>query len=140
METQVKIKICGLRTPADVAAVNVALPEYAGFIFVPMRRRYVAPAQAAILCQQLDPRIRPVGVDLVRADNQTTVLRMTLFEGRNRQIRKMCEIADLKVRSLTRVAIGGIKLADLPSGSWRELSKKEILLLGGHPATRPSNG
>lgn len=62
METQVKIKICGLRTPADVAAVNAALPEYAGFIFVPMRRRYVAPAQAAILCRQLDPRIRPVGV------------------------------------------------------------------------------
>lgn len=61
-ETQVKIKICGLRTPADVAAVNTSLPEYAGFIFVPMRRRYVAPAQAAILCQQLDPRIRPVGV------------------------------------------------------------------------------
>lgn len=62
MEKQVKIKICGLRTPADVAAVNAALPEYAGFIFVPMRRRYIAPAQAAILCQQLDPRIRPVGV------------------------------------------------------------------------------
>ena len=61
-DTQVKIKICGLRTPADVAAVNAALPEYAGFIFVPMRRRYVAPAQAAILCQQMDPRIRPVGV------------------------------------------------------------------------------
>lgn len=62
MEKQVKIKICGLRTPADVAAVNAVLPEYAGFIFVPMRRRYIAPAQAAILCQQLDPRIRPVGV------------------------------------------------------------------------------
>lgn len=61
-KNQVKIKICGLRTPADVAAVNAALPEYAGFIFVPMRRRYVAPAQAAILRQQLDPRIRPVGV------------------------------------------------------------------------------
>ena len=62
MEKQVKIKICGLRTPADVAAVNATLPEYAGFIFVPMRRRYIAPAQAAILCRQLDPRIRPVGV------------------------------------------------------------------------------
>ena len=61
-KNQVKIKICGLRTPADVAAVNAALSEYAGFIFVPMRRRYVAPAQAAILCRQLDPRIRPVGV------------------------------------------------------------------------------
>lgn len=62
MKTQVKIKICGLRTSADVAAVNAALPEYAGFIFVPMRRRYIAPAQAAMLCRQLDPRIRPVGV------------------------------------------------------------------------------
>ena len=61
-KTQVKIKICGLRTPADVAAVNAVLPEFCGFIFVPMRRRYVAPAQAAILRQQLDPRIRPVGV------------------------------------------------------------------------------
>ena len=61
-ETQAKIKICGLRTPADVAAVNASLPEYAGFIFVPKRRRYIAPAQAAILCRQLDPRIRPVGV------------------------------------------------------------------------------
>ena len=61
-ETKVKIKICGLRTPADVAAVNAVLPEYAGFIFVPMRRRYVAPAQAAILCQQMNPHIRPVGV------------------------------------------------------------------------------
>ena len=60
--SKVKIKICGLRTPEDVAAVNTVLPEYVGFIFVPGRRRYIEPAQAALLRQQLDPRIRPVGV------------------------------------------------------------------------------
>lgn len=77
-------------------------------------------------------RIRPVGVELVRADNRTTWLRMTLFEGRNRQIRKMCAIAGLKVQTLTRTAIGAIRLGNLPSGSWRGLSQKEIALLGGH--------
>lgn len=59
---KVKIKICGLRTSEDVAAVNAVLPEYAGFIFVPGRRRYITPVQAELLRQQLDPRIRPVGV------------------------------------------------------------------------------
>lgn len=77
-------------------------------------------------------RIRPVGVELVRADDRTTWLRMTLFEGRNRQIRKMCAIAGLKVQTLTRTAIGAIRLGNLPSGSWRVLSQKEIALLGGH--------
>ena len=60
--TKVSIKICGLRTLEDVAAVNAVLPEYVGFIFVPGRRRYIEPARAELLRQQLDPRIRPVGV------------------------------------------------------------------------------
>ena len=37
----VKVKICGLQTIADVEAVNRAMPDYAGFIFVPGRRRYI---------------------------------------------------------------------------------------------------
>lgn len=77
-------------------------------------------------------RIRPVEVQIVRSDSQVTLLRMTLFEGRNRQIRRMCEIAGLKIKALTRVAIGAVKLGDLPDGAWRYLSNKEIQILGGH--------
>ncbi len=59
---KIKIKICGLRTRADVAAVNAALPEYTGFIFDPTRKRYIEPKEAEELRKELDPRIRPVGV------------------------------------------------------------------------------
>ncbi len=68
--SDVRIKICGLRTPADVRAVNAVLPDYAGFIFVPGRKRYITPETAEELRQQLDPRIRPVGV-FVNAGTET---------------------------------------------------------------------
>ena len=54
---------------------------------------------------------------------------MTLFEGRNRQIRKMCDMADLKIKRLCRVAIGEVKLGDLAIGKWRFLTEKEVALL-----------
>lgn len=59
---RVRMKICGLRTEADVRAVNRVLPDFAGFIFVPGRRRYIAPEEAEKLRRMLDPRICPVGV------------------------------------------------------------------------------
>ena len=71
-------------------------------------------------------KIQPVAVEILKKEASSTVLKMTLYEGRNRQIRKMCAICDLTVKSLTRVAIGKIKLGDLPSGSWRYLTIKEI--------------
>ena len=51
---------------------------------------------------------------------------MTLYEGRNRQIRKMCEIAGLTVKRLSRVSIGNLKLNNLPSGKWRYLEREEV--------------
>ena len=71
-------------------------------------------------------KIQPVAVEILKKEASSTVLKMTLYEGRNRQIRKMCAMCDLTVKSLTRVAIGKIKLGDLPSGSWRYLTIKEI--------------
>lgn len=61
-EPGVRIKICGLRTAEDVAAVNAVLPEYTGFIFDPSRKRYIAPEKAEELRRALAPGIRPVGV------------------------------------------------------------------------------
>ena len=71
-------------------------------------------------------KIRPVEVLLGASDESGTVMKMTLVEGRNRQIRKMCEIAGLTVKRLSRVSIGDLKLDGLPVGKWRYLTDSEI--------------
>ncbi len=70
--------------------------------------------------------IRPVEIMVGETDEVGTVLKMTLYEGRNRQIRKMCEQAGLTVRRLSRVQIGKLKLEGLPVGKWRYLDDKEV--------------
>jgi phosphoribosylanthranilate isomerase len=55
------VKICGLTRAEDIAAVNLALPDYIGFVFAPSRRRITAETAAA-LRQKLDRRIKAVGV------------------------------------------------------------------------------
>ena len=70
--------------------------------------------------------IKPVEVTITDEDESGTVLKMTLFEGRNRQIRKMCEEAGLEVKRLSRVSIGNLKLDGLPVGKWRYLEKEEV--------------
>lgn len=71
----------------------------------------------------------PVKTEFVSKSEKFTTLRMTLFEGRNRQIRKMCEQVGLKVAKLERVAIGSITLGDLAPGKWRYLTENEIKML-----------
>jgi phosphoribosylanthranilate isomerase len=56
-----RIKICGLARAEDIAAVNLAPPDYIGFVFAPSRRRITAKTAAA-LKQSLDTRIKAVGV------------------------------------------------------------------------------
>jgi 23S rRNA pseudouridine2604 synthase len=59
-------------------------------------------------------------------------LRFILHEGRNRQIRRMCEAVDLKVVDLLRTRIGAVSLGKLPEGRWRPLTSEErVALLGG---------
>ena len=70
--------------------------------------------------------IKPVDVVVTGEDESGTVLKFTLFEGRNRQIRKMCEAADLTVKRLSRVSIGNLKLDSLPVGKWRYLEQSEV--------------
>ena len=70
--------------------------------------------------------IKPVDVVIGETDESGTVLKMTLLEGRNRQIRKMCEIAGLTVKRLSRISIGNLKLNNLPVGKWRHLEKSEV--------------
>ena len=71
-------------------------------------------------------KIKPVDVVVSGEDESGTVLKMTLFEGRNRQIRKMCEAASLTVKRLSRISIGDLKLDGMPVGKWRYLEKSEV--------------
>ncbi len=71
-------------------------------------------------------QIRPVEVSKGQTDETGTVLKMTLYEGRNRQIRKMCEAVHLTVRRLSRISIGNLKLDGLPVGKWRYLTESEV--------------
>ena len=82
-------------------------------------------------------KIQPVTVTITGEDEGGTVLKMTLFEGRNRQIRKMCEAANLTVKRLSRISIGNLKLDGLPTGKWRYLEQHEIDYL--YKATKETN-
>ena len=70
-------------------------------------------------------KIQPVKVEIIKKEPSQTILKMTLYEGRNRQIRKMCALADLKITRLTRVALGNISLGSLEVGKWRFLTQSE---------------
>lgn len=71
---------------------------------------------------ELDGRkLKPAKVTL----DDVQVLRFVLKEGRNRQIRRMCELVDLEVTDLIRVRIGPLLLGDLPEGKWRHLTALE---------------
>ncbi len=71
----------------------------------------------------------PANVEVIDEQENRVVLRITIHEGRNRQIRKMCEAVGLEVARLRRIAIGPIKLGMLKPGSWRELTSEEIKAL-----------
>ena len=71
-------------------------------------------------------KIKPVTVTISGEDESGTVMKFTLYEGRNRQIRKMCEQAGLTVKRLARLSIGDLKLDGMPVGKWRHLTQAEI--------------
>ena len=71
----------------------------------------------------------PAEVRIVTEEDSRTVMLITITEGRNRQIRKMCEAVGLTVSRLKRISQGPLKLGMLKPGTWRELSKDEVDML-----------
>ncbi len=71
---------------------------------------------------------------------QSTIVEMTLYEGRNRQVRRMMETVGHPVRELTRIAFGSIRLKSLLPGTWRKLRQDEVqsLLSRARPVPTPS--
>ncbi|MGM9587084.1 MAG: pseudouridine synthase [Candidatus Limivicinus sp.] len=71
----------------------------------------------------------PAEVDILELKGEEALLAITIHEGRNRQVRKMCEAAGLKVTRLMRVSEGGVELGSLKSGKWRRLTEEELDML-----------
>ena len=71
----------------------------------------------------------PAEVDILEVKGEEALLAITIHEGRNRQVRKMCEAAGLKVTRLMRVSEGGVELGTLKSGKWRRLTEEELDML-----------
>ena len=87
------------------------------------------PQALAILGEpvELDGRLTMrVNVRYVGGDDGSTVAEFELYEGRNRQIRRMCELHGVKILRLQRVAIGKLKLGELTEGKWRKLTPHEV--------------
>lgn len=78
-----------------------------------------------------DGPTRPAVVTRIRDSGKYTFLELTIAEGRNRQVRRMIEAVGSKVLKLVRIAIGPIRIGDLPIGKWRMLTKEEVRALGG---------
>ena len=77
--------------------------------------------------------IRRPEVRLLRSEGPKARLQVTIHEGRNRQVRRMCEAAGLSVTRLRRIREGNVSLGDLPAGKWRYLTPEELEALHAAP-------
>lgn len=74
-------------------------------------------------------RTAPADMTVLQEEPGRTVVSVTMREGRNRQIRRMCEQLGLDVIRLKRTAIDSVKLGMLPTGRWRDLTPQEVKTL-----------
>ena len=75
----------------------------------------------------------PAQVHVIHKEQNRVVLEMILHEGKNREIRKMCEAVGLEVARLRRTQIGGVKMGMLKQGDWRLLTDNEVKKLLSNP-------
>ncbi|EKC72247.1 ribosomal large subunit pseudouridine synthase B [human gut metagenome] len=76
---------------------------------------------------ELDGRkTAPAYVHVIHKEQGRVVLEMILHEGKNREIRRMCEAVGLEVARLKRTQIGGVKMGMLKQGDWRDLTEQEV--------------
>ena len=74
-------------------------------------------------------KIAPVLVELISRNDQSSIVRFTLSEGKNREIRRICEIVGVKITKLKRISLGPIRLGDMKTGEYRELTATELRAL-----------
>lgn len=116
--------------------------ELANFLTHPrhdMQKVYHVRVKGHFTPEEIEKLGEPIEIDGVKTKRvkisvrsvteDATVLRMVLYEGKNRQIRRMCEDKGIEIIKLTRVAIGDIGLDGLTSGEWRHLSRSQVAYL-----------
>ena len=74
-------------------------------------------------------RLRIPKVQVLKREGEGAILSITIHEGRNRQVRRMCALAGMNVLRLRRVREGNLRLGDLPAGRWRYLTRAEQIEL-----------
>ena len=74
-------------------------------------------------------RIMPPELELLSHENDFATIQVTIHEGRNRQVRRMCARAGMQVKRLQRIREGQLELGDLPVGKWRYLTEQELEML-----------
>ena len=88
------------------------------------------PFQIENMCKGIiidGKKTKPAKVRLLEYKDGKSITQISIQEGRNRQIRKMCEQLGIQVLRLKRISIGNLKLENLPVGKWRHLKNNEIL-------------
>ncbi len=103
-------------------------------------RETVTAEMIDTLCTGVDldgRKTLPADVHIIDRGENRTVLQFVITEGRNRQIRRMCETQGLTVIRLKRVEIAGVKLGMLPVGKWRDLNEKEMKHLTNISVNKP---
>jgi 23S rRNA pseudouridine2605 synthase len=116
----------GVQKTYDVMVAGGVTPEELGQL-----RRGVHLAEG---------HVRPVSVKTRRRQKRATVLQIVLAEGRNREIRRMLARVGHKVLQLKRVALGPLRLGNLPLGSHRPLTRDEVRSLRALTARRAAAG
>ena len=92
----------------------------------------IEPEKLAALNEPMvidDYKIKPVKVTILERKEGYTILKFVLSEGRNRQIRKMCEQLELQILRLKRVTVGELTIGMLTPGKWKYMNFKEISYL-----------
>lgn len=74
-------------------------------------------------------KTKPAKIQIQEKGDRQSTVEIVIHEGRNRQVRKMCEAIKHPVAQLKRVATGELKLGDLPKGKYRHLTAKEVKYL-----------
>ena len=87
--------------------------------------RNAAERLAAVTALDGEP-IRRAEVRMLRGGKETALLAVTIHEGKNRQIRRMCAACGLYVKKLQRVREHTLTLGSLPPGAWRDLTEQEL--------------
>jgi 23S rRNA pseudouridine2605 synthase len=76
-----------------------------------------------------DYKTSPAKLEILSFKNGNSLVNITIHEGRNRQVRKMCDAINHRVIKLRRISIGSLKLGDLKTGQWRHLTEDEVRYL-----------